>query len=61
MDEGIPASTPLWESLGAITHEVFSYCEQHDWGGGWAALPVERMSVEAAAGLRRLELISSDG
>jgi hypothetical protein len=57
---GFPASTPLSESLGAITDEVFSYCEEHDWGGQWAASPDDPMPAEAAAGVRRLELMSRD-
>jgi hypothetical protein len=56
---GFPASIPLSESLAAITHEALSYCEQHDWGGGWAASQDGRLSAEAPAGLQRRELVSS--
>jgi hypothetical protein len=56
-----PASAPLSASLGAIARDVFSYCEQHDWGGGWAAALVEPMSAEAAASRPGLALVTSAG
>ena len=56
-----PAATPLSDSLRAMTQEVFSYCEQHDWGGRWTAAAVEPMSAEAAAGWPALALVTPGG